>query len=99
MRSVTVSGKVICQLEPMGDGGLEGYNSGGIYKYEEMQDERGVYYRVYPDETSYYETCSKMRFSKYFEIVCSECLGKEKMFYGSPDGNEEDCRTCGGWGK
>ena len=30
---------------------------------------------------------------------CPECAGGGTAFYGHPEGEDEECRTCGGWGE
>jgi len=70
---VVQKGSVACVYEPRGDKGLEGYQLNEFYKFEEMQDSKGIYYRVYPDcldwPNKYYETCNKVSFRKYFQEV------------------------------
>ena len=68
-------GKCKCHFEPRGDHGLEGYSRDDCYPFQEMKDNKGKYYRVYPnsqDYPKYYECCGTKTFQKYFEIVILE---------------------------
>lgn len=70
-RKVIAEGICECTLEPYhgnGNHGLEGYNRGDKYAYQEMQSDN-KYFRVFPEpRTTYYETCSPQVFNKFFEI-------------------------------
>lgn len=70
MLKSTEFGIAICHLEPRGEGGLEGYQSGDSYCFRKMEDTDGVlapYYRMFPSAAdTYYETCSVTTFNKHF---------------------------------
>lgn len=55
---------------PEGDNGLEGYNTGFIYRCELVHcGPKGPYWRVWPEEeSSYYETCGPIVFKRYFKV-------------------------------
>ena len=58
-----------CIAEPRGEGGLEGYVKGELYRYQLMEEAHyPPYCRVYPDQDNpeYYETCGPVTFSKFF---------------------------------
>lgn len=63
----TESGLATCIYEPRGDNGLEGYQLKGKYLYEFMERNNKKWFRVYPNESEYYETCSKQVFLRFFE--------------------------------
>ncbi len=66
-RTVVSEGHCTCIFEPRGDHGLEGYALNDRYKFQQMKDSQGIYYRVYPDEgDSYYETCTSIVFKQHF---------------------------------
>lgn len=59
-----------CVAEPQGDNGLEGYNIGDTYKFEECLGKKGRYFRVYPGGyPDYYETCGRNTFRRFFRSV------------------------------
>lgn len=61
-------GICICEIAPMGDAGLEGFNEKEEYKYELKVDKKGKdYYKIYHDE-DYYEVCGPNIFKRYFTI-------------------------------
>lgn len=75
-----VDGRAVCIDEPRnGEHGLEGYNFESTYRYQRMQDAKGMYYRVYPGTGSdlpdwlpaacpnYYETCTPRVFHRHFK--------------------------------
>ena len=65
-----LSGKCKCTKEPKGENGLEGYCINEIFDYEEKN---GIY-RIYPDKEftpTYYETCGKNTFLKFFSPYIS----------------------------
>lgn len=57
-----------CHRAPMGEGGLEGYESDKSYQYIIKKDNRGLYVRIWPDkhDDKYYETCGLGTFEKFF---------------------------------
>lgn len=72
-------GKCECVFEPQCEGGLEGYNLRDVYRFEQMQDDKGTYYRVYPNEdTGYYETCKPHLFKKCFKITQEEAVNEPR---------------------
>ena len=72
-----------CHFEPRGDNGLEGYMRNNVYPYEKMKDDKGIYYRVYPEragppdwgDDAYYETCGPTVFKRYFKETPNESMG------------------------
>lgn len=64
------SGLAECIRKPMGDNGLEGYNLKTNYHFSYMQKE-GIpnYYRMYPTDDTYYETCGEQHFNRFFKKV------------------------------
>ncbi len=68
---VLETGQCECRIAPMGNNGLEGFDTGEQYKYEHMSaDKEGKpYYRLYQDES--YSTCGTGTFDKYFEKIGS----------------------------
>jgi len=61
-------GICICKDEPLGNSGLEGFNSGEEYKYQLKTDTKGKnYYKIYHDD-EYSQTCGVNTFKKYFTI-------------------------------
>lgn len=61
--------KAVCVYEPRGDYGLEGFQLGDFYSFQECSDKNGKkYYRVFPTE-NYYEICGPMIFKKYFKEI------------------------------
>lgn len=59
----------ICETEPRGDAGLEGYQRGGSYRCELVEGNSPRYYRVFPDiESDYYECAVPRTFTKFFQI-------------------------------
>ena len=67
--SLSGQGGCVCHNEPRGDHGLEGYQRDQIYFYQELFDEKGTYYRVFPTTSSRYETCDVKIFNKYFKVT------------------------------
>ncbi len=61
--------KCKCIYEPKGDKGLEGYILNENYKYILTKDIRSIYYKVYPIDSNYFETCSPVAFKKYFKLI------------------------------
>lgn len=69
MTSTHISeGRCRCIREPRGAHGMEGYDLGSSYRYEERKDAKGRYCRVYHSER-YYESCGPQIFKKHFEIM------------------------------
>lgn len=63
-------GKCRCIYDPRGDHGLEGFQLNEIHLFQVCYDEKGKYYRVFPnEEIDYYETCGPIVFKKYFEVI------------------------------
>jgi len=67
--------QAICQLEPRGKAGLEGYQAGQIYQCEfrtvGATDGR-PYFRLWPNaQDDYYECCSVAQFERFFGIKMS----------------------------
>lgn len=60
---------VECIYEPRGYSGLEGYQFGEKYKAQLCSVEGRHYYRVYPSDDGYYETCGKISFNKFFKRI------------------------------
>jgi hypothetical protein len=61
-----------CILQPMGAHGLEGYSLDDLYKYEYREtgaNDGKPYYRIWPTEGNYYETCSANIFKHYFKPI------------------------------
>jgi hypothetical protein len=64
--------KAQCILQPMGEHGLEGYSIEELYKYEYREagaTDGKPYYRVWPTDNEYYETCSINVFKRYFKPI------------------------------
>jgi len=62
-----------CIMEPRGEYGLEGYAMGDWYSCEQMQNAKGIYYRVYPNLIgNYHETCGPIVFKRFFKIAMRE---------------------------
>lgn len=64
------SNEAKCIIEPRGEHGLEGYSLGELYKFEfrEIGAKDGKpYYRIWPTDGDYYETCSVQTFKRYFQ--------------------------------
>ena len=72
---VVREGLCLCVGQPMGRHGLEGYDRGEQYKFQECRDAKGRYFRVYPSALhdwgtpTYYESCGPNEFSRYFEEI------------------------------
>jgi len=77
MIEVISYGTAKCKKEPMGKGGMEGFNLGDEYKYEICRrNENHPYYRVYPStenditaDPEYYEVCGEYTFKTHFEVI------------------------------
>jgi hypothetical protein len=64
------SGRAKCVMEPRGDGGLEGYNRGDVYRFERIRAATGrTYVRVYNGDDGYRETCGTGTFNRFFEVI------------------------------
>lgn len=69
-RSLLAEGRAECLLEPRGENGLEGYVRTRTYKFQKMEDAKGIYYRMFPDpESDYYETCPASKFKWFFREI------------------------------
>jgi hypothetical protein len=69
-RQVVKEGMCECDTAPMGDGGLEGFDEKQQYRYQQMLDKIGVYYRVYHQgDDNYFETCNPGIFKRHFRIL------------------------------
>ncbi len=72
--AVVARGVATCIREPRdGERGLEGYNEGGSYRYEEVSNRDGRHMRVYPcgedgPSPGYYECCGPDVFARFFEV-------------------------------
>lgn len=78
-------GRCQCLNEPRGDNGLEGYQLGLTYRFEEVRLKGKRHFRVYPGteqrmgrrttpeglvaDTEYYETCGPKIFNRHFQKV------------------------------
>lgn len=72
MSGVTVIGigRAKCMMEPRGEGGLEGYNRGDVYRFERIRAATGkTYVRVYPGDDNYRETCGPGIFARHFDVI------------------------------
>ncbi len=64
-------GICVCQEEPRGRGGLEGFNIRDEYHFQKRSpDKHGKdYFRIYHDGSEgYYEVCGAGDFQKYFAV-------------------------------
>ena len=74
---IVASGIAECIEEPMTKAGLEGYDRGDRYRFQECRMPLpGIpyrkYYRLFPDDDlapEHYETCTPRVFGRFFRVV------------------------------